>query len=81
MTMCRNQVLMIQSRRFQVDELRAKLEDKNKMIEKKTNLALEATQERNRIAHELGELRDQVDQKDRKMNVLQRKASLKAERR
>ena len=58
---------------FQVDELRGKLEEKNKMIEKKTNAALSATQDKNRICNELGELRDQVDIKDRKVNVLQRK--------
>merc|ERR1712001_464329 len=48
-----------------VDELRSKLE--------KTNAALHATQDKNRIGNELGDLRDQVDIKDRKINVLQRK--------
>ena len=43
------------------------------MIEKKTQAALTATQDKNRIANELSELRDQVDIKDRKVNVLQRK--------
>merc|ERR1739847_25016 len=56
-----------------VDELRGKLEDKNKTIEKKTAQALHATQEKNRISNELGDLRDQIDIKDRKVNVLQRK--------
>ena len=56
-----------------MDELRGKLEEKNKMIEKKTQAALTATQDKNRIANELSELRDQVDIKDRKINVLQRK--------
>merc|ERR1711988_229532 len=54
-----------------VDELRGKLEDKNKTIEKKTAQALHATQEKNRISNELGDLRDQIDIKDRKVNVLQ----------
>ena len=60
---------------LQVDELRCKLEEKNKMIEKKTQAALGATQDKNRLANELSELRDQVDIKDRKINVLQRKVS------
>lgn len=58
-----------------MDELRGKLEDKNKTIEKKTGAALHATQEKNRIANELNDLRDQIDIKDRKVNVLQRKVS------
>ena len=58
---------------LQVDELRGKLEEKNKLIEKKTQAALHATQDKNRIGNELGDIRDQVDIKDRKINVLQRK--------
>ena len=45
------------------------------MIEKKTHAALAATQDKNRISNELGDLRDQVDIKDRKVNVLQRKVT------
>ena len=55
--------------------MRGKLEEKNKLIEKKTNAALHATQDKNRIGNELGDLRDQVDIKDRKINVLQRKVT------
>ena len=51
------------------------MEEKNKMIEKKTQAALTATQDKNRVANELSELRDQVDIKERKVNVLQRKVS------
>ena len=50
------------------------------MIEKKTQAALGATQDKNRLANELSELRDQVDIKDRKINVLQRKVSRVATR-
>lgn len=57
--------------------MRAKLEEKNKTIEKKTGAALHATQEKNRISNELNDLRDQVDIKDRKVNVLQRKVMKK----
>lgn len=58
-----------------MDELRGKLEEKNKIIEKKTSAALHATQDKNRVSNELSELRDQVDIKDRKINVLHRKVS------
>lgn len=53
------------------------MEEKNKTIEKKTGAALHATQEKNRISNELGDLRDQIDIKDRKVNVLQRKVNAK----
>lgn len=56
--------------------MRGKLEEKNKMIEKKTQAALTATQDKNRISNELNDLRDQVDIKDRKLNVLQRKVNV-----
>lgn len=72
LTPCIN-FLFIFSTFFQVDELRGKLEEKNKMIEKKTQQALTATQDKNRIANEMNELRDQFDIKDRKLSVLQRK--------
>lgn len=45
------------------------------MIEKKTQAAMQAQQERNRMNTELTELKDHMDIKDRKINVLQRKVS------
>lgn len=59
-----------------VEELRARLEEKNHLIEKKTQSALQAVQERNRLNNELTELKDHMDIKDRKINVLQRKVCL-----
>lgn len=56
-----------------VEELRARLEEKNRLIEKKTQAAVQAVQERNRVTNELTELKDHMDIKDRKINVLQRK--------
>lgn len=56
-----------------MEELRQRLEEKNRHIEKKTVTATQATQERNRLNNELNELRDHMDIKDRKINVLQRK--------
>lgn len=45
------------------------------MIEKKTQVAMQAQQERNRMNTELTEIKDHMDIKDRKINVLQRKVS------
>lgn len=56
-----------------VEELRTRLEEKNRLIEKKTQAAVQAVQERNRMNNELTELKDHMDIKDRKINVLQRK--------
>ncbi|XP_014676835.1 PREDICTED: ELKS/Rab6-interacting/CAST family member 1-like [Priapulus caudatus] len=56
-----------------LETLRMKLEEKNAIIEQKTQQTLAATSERNRLAGELHELRDHMDIKERKINVLQRK--------
>lgn len=58
-----------------VEELRTRLEEKNRLIEKKTQTAVQAVQERNRMNNELTELKDHMDIKDRKISVLQRKVS------
>lgn len=52
-----------------VEELKARLDEKSRLVEKKTAAALAA-------AHELAELRDHSEIKDRKINVLQRKLDL-----
>lgn len=58
-----------------VEEMRARLEEKNRLIEKKTQGTLHTVQERNRLTSELTELKDHMDIKDRKISVLQRKVS------
>lgn len=50
----------------QVEELKARLDEKSRQVEKKTAAAMTA-------AHELAEFRDHSEIKDRKINVLQRK--------
>lgn len=60
---------------FQVEELRQRLEEKNKLIEKKTQQMIQAQQDRNRLNCELNEMKEHMDIKDRKINVLQRKVS------
>ncbi len=62
--------------KIQVEELRTRLEEKNKLIEKKTQQTMAITQEKNKFTQELQELRDHIDIKDRKINVLQRKVLL-----
>jgi golgin subfamily B member 1 len=49
------------------------LEEKNRIIEKKTQGALQSQQEKNRAQQELAEFKEHADIKDRKINVLQRK--------
>lgn len=58
---------------FQVEELRNRLEEKNRLIEKKQQGVLQTQQERNRTQTELAEMKEHMDIKDRKINVLQRK--------
>lgn len=55
-----------------VEEMRQRMEDKNRHIEKKTQ---QNQQERARAAAEVAEMREHMDIKDRKINVLQRKVS------
>lgn len=62
-----------------VEELRTRLEEKNRLIEKKTQSAVQAVQDRNRLNNELTELKDHMDIKDRKINVLQRKVSIESQ--
>lgn len=53
-----------------VEELRQRLEEKNRHIEKKQQ---QTHQERARAGSEVAELKEHMDIKDRKINVLQRK--------
>lgn len=55
--------------------MRLRLDEKNRLIEKKTQGMLQAQQERNRMNNEFTELKDHMEIKDRKISVLQRKVS------
>lgn len=59
-----------------MEELRLRLEEKNKLIEKKTQKAMVTNHDRSKLNQELQELRDHIEIKDKKINVLQRKVSL-----
>lgn len=56
-----------------MEELRSRLEEKNKLIEKKTHQTMMTSQDRKQMNQEIQELRDHIEIKDRKINVLQRK--------
>lgn len=56
-----------------LEELRQRLEEKNKMIEKKTQHAMATTQDRNKLNLELEQLRERIENRERKIAVMQRK--------
>lgn len=56
-----------------MEELRNRLEEKNRHIEKQTQQILQFQQEKNRYQTEVTDVKEQFDIKDRKINVMQRK--------
>ena len=58
---------------LQVDRLRDKVREKENDAESKDKLVSGAQSEKKRLEAELAELRDHMDIKERKINVLQRK--------
>ena len=60
---------------LKVDRLREKLKEKETDVESKDKLVTNAQTDKKRVEAELAELRDHMDIKDRKINVLQRKVS------
>lgn len=56
-----------------MDELKSRLEEKNRQIEKKTQVTFQASQDKSRYVSEINELKEHMEIKDRKINVLQRK--------
>ena len=61
---------------LQVDRLREKVREKENDAESKDKLVSGAQSEKKRLEAELAELRDHMDIKERKINVLQRKVNL-----
>ena len=53
--------------------MRKRLKEKDALIEKKGKSTLSVVAEKKRVENELSELRDHMDIKERKINVLQRK--------
>lgn len=58
-----------------LEELRTRLEEKNKMIEKKTQHAMATSQDRNKLNNEIEQLRERIENRERKIVVMQRKVS------
>lgn len=61
---------------FQIEDLRERLKEKDAVIDRKSQNSQTLTVEKRKLELEILELRDGVDIKERKINVLQRKVSL-----
>lgn len=59
----------------QVDALRVRLEEKESLLSKKSQQISELTDERSTQHGEITDLKDMLDTKEQKVNVLQKKAS------
>lgn len=59
----------------QVDALRLRLEEKESLLSKKTQQISELTEEKSTQHGEITDLKDMLDVKERKVNVLQKKVS------
>lgn len=60
---------------LKIEELRSRLDEKNRMIEKKTHQSMMGTHDRAKCCAETEELRNHVDIRERKISVLQRKVN------
>lgn len=58
-----------------MDALRARLEEKESLLSKKSQQISELTEEKSTQQGEITDLKDMLEAKDRKVNVLQKKAS------
>lgn len=60
----------------QLDEFREKLKEKNSTIDKNDQKSQSLQSEKRRIENEISELREQIETKDRKLTLLQRKVRM-----
>lgn len=60
----------------QLDEFREKLKEKNSTIDKNDQKYQSLQSEKRRIESEISELREQIETKDRKLTLLQRKVRI-----
>lgn len=74
MTLARNHYLLSSSW-FQVDALRLRLEEKESFLNKKTKQLQDLTEEKGTLAGEIRDMKDMLEVKERKINVLQKKVS------
>lgn len=59
--------------RFQVDALRLRLEEKESFLNKKSKQLQDLTEEKGTLAGEIRDMKDMLEVKERKVNVLQKK--------
>ncbi len=60
---------------FQVDALRLRLEEKDATLNKKSKQIQEVSEEKGTLNGEIHDLKDMLDVKERKVNVLQKKVN------
>lgn len=64
---------------FQVDALRLRLEEKETTLNKKSKQIQEMSEEKGTLNGEIHDLKDMLDVKERKVNVLQKKVKAMAD--
>ncbi|VDQ06340.1 unnamed protein product [Trichobilharzia regenti] len=64
-----------QQQQQKAEDFRKRIKEKESLLEKKTKALNTAQSAKRQIEQELTELKDQMDMKDRKISLLQRKAS------
>lgn len=62
---------------LQVDALRLRLEEKESFLNKKTKQLQDLTEEKGTLAGEIRDMKDMLEVKERKINVLQKKVRMK----
>lgn len=61
---------------LQVDALRLRLEEKESFLNKKTKQLQDLTEEKGTLAGEIRDMKDMLEVKERKINVLQKKVRI-----
>lgn len=64
---------------LQVDALRLRLEEKESFLNKKTKQLQDLTEEKGTLAGEIRDIKDMLEVKERKINVLQKKVRVGVE--
>lgn len=64
---------------LQVDALRLRLEEKEAFLNKKTKQLQDLTEEKGTLAGEIRDMKDMLEVKERKINVLQKKVRVRGE--
>lgn len=59
-----------------MDALRVRLEEKEQILTKKTNQLQDLSDEKSTLAGEIRDMKDMLDVKERKVNILQKKVIL-----